>query len=638
MEQQLDNAQVTRLLEIAAAMSSAQEKVTGSGKLDLSGVMAALAMANKQEGGNMVNMANKQEGGRTEKGRQSFLHGGWRPEEAKPENRRLNSSSEVSQQAVRSSEGLAHFLNGLKGEKQQRSSDDPPSRQPSPPPIEPNLNLAANHVAHHANNQQANNSFLHNLRKESLKNYGDQETNRSSDNPKPMSNSGRLADRKAIFEASSSSSSSSSSSISSSCSNSSSPDTGKRTFSLPSPSRPSPTGPSSAQQQKTFAPPRATEPAQYGAQSLEEETGGLGRLADRKAKFETQHNSSSVVGGINHQQPARPAPPTNIPVATVFERKASKAGEVQVQGSQGQPEDDEGSLTSLLDSRDSQVAQFLEVVTAMAGERAKKTGDGRLDMGGLLEALAAVEGIQVQEKETKEVSDKMQSRSLAPRSKAQPSRKPETMLGEERKVQGLSGAGVEEGGEQVRQSWQEALRGARRPQGLRGQSEEVARCVRLRGHSEEVAGAGEVKDVEEGRRAGLRGDGTVLAQPAMATLTPTPPPLPPRDLPQTRGSAPALPSSAPPPALQRPSQMMRAGGSTVQPFVEEKSSVIGELKNMLEDGGSHRGTLGRSGSSGFKLPPPQDPVDTSNPQDPTVKRIVYNQYREMLKSYRTAQT
>ena len=84
--------------------------------------------------------------------------------------------------------------------------------------------------------------------------------------------------------------------------------------------------------------------------------------------------------------------------------------------------------------------------------------------------------------------------------------------------------------------------------------------------------------------------------------------------------------------------MIRAGGSTAQPFVEEKSSVIGELKNMLEDGGSNRGTLGRSGSSGFKLPPPQDPVDTSNPQDPTVKRIVYNQYREMLKSYRTAQT
>merc|ERR1712192_309043 len=141
------------------------------------------------------------------------------------------------------------------------------------------------------------------------------------------------------------------------------------------------------------------------------------------------------------------------------------------------------------------------------------------------------------------------------------------------------------------------------------------------------------------------GEGTVLAQPAMATLTPTPPPLPPRDScppPPIRAggqtpasSFPSLPSTAPRPTLQRPSQMKAS-----QPFVEEKSSVIGELKNMLEDGGSNNsGTLGRnSSSSGFKLPVPQEPMDTSNPQDPTVKRIVYNQYREMLKSYRTAQT
>merc|ERR1711971_643030 len=150
-------------------------------------------------------------------------------------------------------------------------------------------------------------------------------------------------------------------------------------------------------------------------------------------------------------------------------------------------------------------------------------------------------------------------------------------------------------------------------------------------------------DVTDRRGVGLSsrgGEGTVLAQPAMATLTPTPPPLPPRDScpPNIRtpaSSFPFLPSTAPPPALQRPSQMKAS-----QPFVEEKSSVIGELKNMLEDGGSNSGgTLGRtSSSSGFKLPVPQEPMDTSNPQDPTVKRIVYNQYREMLKSYRTAQT
>merc|ERR1712066_706692 len=39
----LQSNQICRLLEYAAAMSSAQEKVTGSGKLDMAGVMAALA-------------------------------------------------------------------------------------------------------------------------------------------------------------------------------------------------------------------------------------------------------------------------------------------------------------------------------------------------------------------------------------------------------------------------------------------------------------------------------------------------------------------------------------------------------------------------------------------------------------------
>merc|ERR1719391_568620 len=404
----IHNAQVTRLLEIAAAMSSAQEKVTGSGKLDLSGVMAALAMANKQEGGRAGFGAKTNQS--ESEGRQSFLHGGWRSEDGKSvQMPRSNVSSEVSQQAVRSSEGLAQFLNGLKGEN-QRCSDDPPSRKPSPPPIE---------------NPLANQSFLHSTRQEGQKTFSSQESNKynsysnnsnnsnTSTNTMPMSNSGGVAGRKAIFEASSSSSS-----FSSSCSNSSSPDTGKRVFSLPSSSPPQQEKTFTAknrrageEKEKTFTPPRVTPPpARNGAQSLvEEETGLSSRLADRKAKFETR--TSGSVGGIKQQQA------TNIPVATVFERKGSKA---EAKGQQVQKEskgeDEECSLASLpqlLDSRDSQVAQFLEVVTAMAGERATRTGEGRLDMGGLLEALAAVEGIQVQEKETKELGDKTQNSSLA---------------------------------------------------------------------------------------------------------------------------------------------------------------------------------------------------------------------------------
>ena len=41
--------QVSRLLEYAAAVSSAQEKVTGSPRLDMAGVMAALALARQEE-------------------------------------------------------------------------------------------------------------------------------------------------------------------------------------------------------------------------------------------------------------------------------------------------------------------------------------------------------------------------------------------------------------------------------------------------------------------------------------------------------------------------------------------------------------------------------------------------------------
>ena len=41
--------QISRLLEYAAAMSSAQEKVTGSSKLDMAGIMAALAIGAKHK-------------------------------------------------------------------------------------------------------------------------------------------------------------------------------------------------------------------------------------------------------------------------------------------------------------------------------------------------------------------------------------------------------------------------------------------------------------------------------------------------------------------------------------------------------------------------------------------------------------
>jgi len=63
----LRNHQVSRLLELAAAMSSAQEKVTGNGKLDMAGIMAALSLAHQEE----LSIKESSQAG----GQSSFLHG-----------------------------------------------------------------------------------------------------------------------------------------------------------------------------------------------------------------------------------------------------------------------------------------------------------------------------------------------------------------------------------------------------------------------------------------------------------------------------------------------------------------------------------------------------------------------------------
>merc|ERR1712002_78300 len=63
----MESAQVSRLLELAAAMSSAQEKVTGNGKLDMAGIMAALSLAHQEE----LSIKETSQAG----GQNSFLHG-----------------------------------------------------------------------------------------------------------------------------------------------------------------------------------------------------------------------------------------------------------------------------------------------------------------------------------------------------------------------------------------------------------------------------------------------------------------------------------------------------------------------------------------------------------------------------------
>merc|ERR1711892_557268 len=73
-------------------------------------------------------------------------------------------------------------------------------------------------------------------------------------------------------------------------------------------------------------------------------------------------------------------------------------------------------------------------------------------------------------------------------------------------------------------------------------------------------------------------------------------------------------------------------------FIPEKDSVITELKNIINDDPAPVINLSKKSFNatpkGFQAPNLADPTPSLvSTSDPVVKKIVYNQYREMLKSY-----
>lgn len=672
MEPQFDPAQVSQLLDLAVAMSSAQAKVTGSPKLDLSGLMAALAVSQRE-------------------GRESFLHGssvGWR--------------------------------NGHRSQEAQNNQEDTKNQE--------SHQERSHHIQEERKNLTlGNTSFLHSTKQQEVgvvagkKAIFESSSSSTKSSSSSASSSPGLGRKSTSFTLPRSSPTltiapSKISSVTPPKSPSiTPPKMPPKPFQSQSVSPPKLSPQSTVSRPKPFQPPSLTayEPSQienvitpkptqfssvtqpfHSSGSVQGKNGihnvpspvpvcvppsqvqsvasrdssSIQSLSDRKAMFECMSVGSECG--------------PSLPVATVFGKKEGKNGSKEwkkeglkeergdIVSGRGESqivtgkedgnivtrkedakmvigkelsklvskkeefkvdiasktekakdvENKDTSLRALLNTGDDQVYQFVNILTKLVSERERETGDGRLDMGGLLEALSSVEGIQVQEKdslpavETEKVSHG--------RSKEQ--RKP--------RLVSSSPLGEEEEGQEVLQSWQEALKGARRPGG-----------VSSRSNSED----------------------TVLARPAIATLGP---PLPPRASP-TPGPhvCPSLPPpppplpSVPPPTLQRPSHIKPSSSSTSTtsnastsssmtsnssssssstssvPFNQEKSSIIGELKNILNEDGK---ISSEREMRGYKLPQPDigRVVDTSNPQDPTVKRIVYSHYREMLKSYRAAQT
>merc|ERR1719150_1743812 len=110
---ELQDNQISRLLEHAAAMSSAQEKVTGNPRLDMAGVMAALAMARQEE------LKVKTAGGQ-----RSFLHSKYKTSDGLVRAECVHTSLQSDSQACSDSPQLA----AQRGATNVTQSDDSSAR------------------------------------------------------------------------------------------------------------------------------------------------------------------------------------------------------------------------------------------------------------------------------------------------------------------------------------------------------------------------------------------------------------------------------------------------------------------------------------------------------------------------------
>merc|ERR1712168_843506 len=88
------------------------------------------------------------------------------------------------------------------------------------------------------------------------------------------------------------------------------------------------------------------------------------------------------------------------------------------------------------------------------------------------------------------------------------------------------------------------------------------------------------------------------------------------------------------------SDLALQGRNNSEAFMQEKNSVISQLKNLINDDPTPPPVSNMAKRSfnavpkGFQAPDLTGPADSQvSSSDPLVKKMVYNQYREMLKSY-----
>merc|ERR1711874_130647 len=386
-----ESAQVSRLLELAAAMSSAQEKATGNGKLDMAGIMAALALAQKEE-----------KDPHQREGQNSFLHGSYQRDSSSlvraeyVKETTFSEESEVTEnRKVEREERKKSFLyNNETVKRVERNqivrdvTDDGKCGSSVTGIHISSKKSTANHVQNKglsntgerldtkmANNE--NESFLHNNGRQVDVVLKDKESGTFGR---------KVAGYKAAFESMNSDSSLSSS-------NENSPpsykkhETTAKTENVKKLNNESGKNESSAPlllassqniakfltKQQTEMNSRSKEKDESNEEGLEERERITG-IGNREAFFESSGNTINQEGKKTIQ-----------PLKVESQSKNEAVITHKVNTMKTQP-----SLPDLLDSSDVEVYRFLATVSTLSAEKEKKTGNGKLDMAELAAALSAV--------------------------------------------------------------------------------------------------------------------------------------------------------------------------------------------------------------------------------------------------------
>ena len=254
------------------------------------------------------------------------------------------------------------------------------------------------------------------------------------------------------------------------------------------------------------------------------------------------------------------------------------------------------SLPDLLDSSDLQVSEFLAKVSELSAEKEKKTGNGKLDMGELAAALSSVtDNGNVQKRVENKNSTLKHSNN--------------------RTVENLTNLQTSSSSQEKKKPTETV------------HEEQFRKMQSSFSHSETVTSSS-IKTQFSTKKSSFDSTPSNLANAKTSFLQSIISQSPTANNEQSRGNLP----------INGIKDLKRSSA-----FMPEKNSVMSELKNIIKDESTPIPNLPQrsfnSTPKGFQAPEiAEQKLKEGSPSqissnDPMVKKIVYNQYREMLKSY-----